>query len=104
LAKTIIMPSGKRANLFTIILVIIVLVSGYVWYSYLKNRPSAAVTSRQQSTEAGKEFVGLLKTLAAVRIDTSFFSSPGFQSLKAGAGLPQTPSARGRNNPFSSLR
>ncbi|MDP3762945.1 MAG: hypothetical protein Q8Q97_02640 [bacterium] len=98
------MPSGKRTNLFTIILVVIVLVSGYVWYSYLKNRPASAVTSVQNGVQAGKEFVGLLKTLAAVRIDASFFSSPGFQSLKAGAGLPQTPSSRGRNNPFSSLR
>ena len=98
------MPSGKRSNLFTIILVLIVLVSGYFWYSYLINRPVSVVTSQQQNTEAGREFVGLLKTLAAVRIDTSFFSSPGFQNLKAGAGLPQTPSSRGRNNHFSPLR
>ena len=95
----------SRTNILTTIFILIILVLGYIWYSYLRSRPTTLVRSVSSALPAqGKEFLTLLKTLESIKLDTSLLQDAAFQNLKEGAVLPEPPSARGRLNPFLPIK
>ncbi len=94
-----------RNNILTMIFILIVLGLGYMWYSYLKSRPSSSLRSVSSALPAeGKEFLALLKTLESLKLDLSFFQDPAFQSLKEVQEPLPAPSSRGRLNPFLPIK
>ncbi|MDP3784950.1 MAG: hypothetical protein Q8R12_02635 [bacterium] len=95
----------SRTNILTTIFILIILILGYVWYSYIRSRPATLVRSVSSTLPVhGKEFLTLLKTLESIKLDTSLLQEATFQNLKEGPSLPETPSARGRLNPFLPIR
>ena len=96
---------ASRTNILTTVFILIVLALGYIWYSYLKSRPTVLVRSVSSALPAEeKEFLTLLKTLESIKLDTSLFQDSVFQNLKEGATLPETPAARGRLSPFLPIK
>lgn len=96
-----------RNNALAIIFVLILIVIGYIWYSYFQSKPGALVEGSGASlagTEGSSEFLALLAILEKLTIDTSFFEDPLFRGLGEKTELPPLPSLIGRANPFAPLK
>jgi hypothetical protein len=93
----------NRSNIFTGILIIVLIALAYLWYSYLQNRPDASVSSVTPNvSEESRQLLVLLQVLEDTKIDISLFQNPLFSNLKEGISLPDFP-PRGRVNPFRPL-
>jgi hypothetical protein len=92
-----------------IIVVIVLVVVGFVVYSYLfKNDKqdqlilnSAGVVNANQ-TYAGREIVVLLSDLRSIKLNDDIFSNPAFKKL-IDFSLPISSEPKGRNNPFAPI-
>ena len=94
----------ERQNILVAVLVIIILITAYIWYNHVQSRPSEAVTrSSEGAIPAAKELLVLLQQLERVRIDTSFFEDPVYKSLIDLTPQIVIPEVRGRINPFAPL-
>lgn len=103
------MPSffKNRTNILVVVFLIVIAALGWLWYSYYGfQEPETGI--RSVSGETGEqsmdqEFLRLLESLEALKIDRSVFQEPVFQSLIDLLPAIETPTAKGRTNPFRPL-
>lgn len=97
-----VMQKPTPRTIVTFLFIALLLVVGYYGYSYLRgdreSKPSSSPA--EEPSLVSKDFLVLVQTLEASKIDTSFFENPLFQELKDGIRLPPLPLQIGRTNPF----
>jgi len=98
---------SSSSNKTTLIIgIIIVVVLGGGWYFYSKGSSSSStsqlISSTPSGTEAGvgADVLSILNSVSSIRIDTSLFSSPAYQSL-VDYSITVPSQAVGRPNPFA---
>ncbi len=100
----------SRNNILTIVLVLVLLATAYIWYAYLSgNSSGSAVGTAGGANVIGtqsNEFLGLLNVLKGIKMDTAFFDDTLFKNLKDATTLEDlgAPGQAGRPNPFQPLR
>ena len=98
---------SSRDNILAVIFVVILIVLGYIWYSYFQSKSGPLVKGNNIPAAGGEgssEFLALLAILEKLTIDTSFFEDPLFRGLGEKTELPPLPSLIGRANPFEPLK
>jgi hypothetical protein len=90
-----------RQTILSIILIVVILTTGFVWYRYI--RQSAAGTPSQSQQSITDERLRQYRQLKNFNPDTSILSDPLFQSLHGSASASSSPPATGRQNPFAPL-
>jgi hypothetical protein len=95
-------PSSNKNTL--IIGLIIVAVLGGAWYFYdsgsSPTSTSSLISSGGASDSVGSGILDILDSVSSIKIDTSFFSSPAYQSL-VDYSIQVPPQNVGRPNPFA---
>lgn len=84
----------NRQTIATIILVIILLALGALWYLYWTRLPS------DESDETPGVSVDSYRQVKNLKLDTALFSDPVFRELKQEVISPPATEAVGRSNPF----
>ncbi|MEN9390455.1 MAG: hypothetical protein RLZZ283_555 [Candidatus Parcubacteria bacterium] len=76
----------------------------YAGYTYMTAKPADELLSETIVTEAGpdQDLIALLFELKAIRLDSTLFEEPTYQSL-VDFGRELVPEQAGRNNPFAPL-
>lgn len=99
------MKKLNRQNIFIIVAILILIVTGYIWYRYLQSRPSELVSrgGEENIVPEARELLVLLKTLEKVEIDTAFFEDRVYKSLLDLTPDISVPAIKGRTNPFAPL-
>lgn len=99
------MKKLNRQNIFIAATIIILIITGYIWYNYIKSRPSELVsrTGEENIVPEARELLILLKTLEKVEIDTAFFEDRVYESLLDLTPDISTPPQKGRANPFAPI-
>jgi hypothetical protein len=94
-------PSNKKTIIIGIVL--IVLLAGG-WYFYKSGSSPASTSSLISSSDGsgsvGTDVLSVLNSVSSIRIDTSLFTSPAYQSL-VDYSIQVPPQAIGRPNPFA---
>ena len=99
-------PSNMKS---AVVVIVIVLICVGIWYFYEKGASpaasSSAITASSPSAAAGESGVGasvlsILQSVSSIKIDTSFFSSPVYQSL-VDYSIAVPPEPVGRTDPFA---
>ena len=85
----------NRQTIFIIVLVLVLGMTGYLWYGYL--HPTTQEHANQQSAAAQ---LANINQVGNIRLDTSLFQDPFFNSLALPQIIPQPDIAPGRQNPF----
>ncbi|MBI2609840.1 hypothetical protein HYW53_01540 [Candidatus Giovannonibacteria bacterium] len=94
----------EKNFLMTIILVIVLLALGFVWYKYFYSTGAAIpVPETGTNIKIDKEFITLANILEKTKIDTAFFDDSLFVNLKKSVPFPEIPENQGRINPFAPL-
>lgn len=103
--------SGIKKNIVFIVMILIVLVVGLVWYSSY-NEPSVAVddespadairdVERDSEYEAVRiQILANIATIEAIRLDTTILQDPAFLVLERPERQAAGPLNPGRPNPF----
>lgn len=95
----------NRQNILMIVLVIIIIITAYIWYGYVRSKPSEIVVrSSEGVVPEAQGLLTLLQAIEKVRIDTSFFEDPVYNTLEDLSPPIIVPETRGRANPFASLQ
>lgn len=84
----------NRQTISTIILVVVLVALGALWYSYWTNRPS------QDSGETPGISIDSYRRVKDLKLNTSLFTDPVFRELKQEVISPPATEAIGRSNPF----
>lgn len=95
------MMESLKQNKNSIIL-LVVLVLGFVWYTFVYKAEEPLITSDQSSTSEllGQDLVSELARLKSLRnINTAFFADPAFVGLYD-IEVPLVQQPLGRQNPF----
>ncbi len=98
-------------NIKIIIAVIVVVVLGYIVYSFMSKPPAEEVAgpgglssqSVQNTSEIGKKLAATLETIRSIRLDRSIIENPVFMSLED-FSTEISPLPVGRDNPFEPVR
>ncbi|MFC1756929.1 hypothetical protein ACFLZC_02120 [Patescibacteria group bacterium] len=91
-----------KTNLIFLILIIAVIGGGFYWY--FKTQDSEwDLTQMAGDAEFGKEFIDTINKVKKLKIDTAFFESEVFKSLKDASSEINPPETTGKRNPFLSL-
>ena len=85
----------NKQTIFTIVLVLAIGVTGYLWYGYLQKSPGESL-NQNQGTQLSR--IGEFKN---IHVDTSLFQDPLFLSLTPPQIIPQPDVTPGRSNPFA---
>jgi hypothetical protein len=99
----------KNSSRSTIVITIIVLVAAAVYYFYYSGGASAtadqsslSIDTTSSTSQVGADVLTLLNEIHSLKIDTTFFQTPAYQSLiDFSVAIPSVPV--GRPNPFSPL-
>ncbi len=88
-----------RKNM-TLVLGILVIGGGlYVYMTYFSKPVGEALVSSESNSPVSQDTLAVLASLHVIKLDTSIFSSPAFESLTS-FGVQLTPENVGRRNPF----
>ena len=95
-----------KQTVLVLILILALAVVGYVWYAYFQSAPETV--TEPAITHGSKTLldrVGALRRLKNLRLDTSVFQDPLFQTLETAPASQELVSGgegeRGRINPFT---
>lgn len=89
-----------RQTIFTILFVIVILATSFVWYRYI--RQPGGVTTTPSDFAATDERLNQYRQLKSLKLDSSVLSDPLFQSLVgASPANASGTSSTGRTNPFA---
>ena len=87
----------NKQTIFTILLVAVLGVTGYLWYGYIGTAPDST-PSQDHGVQLTR--IGQFKN---IQLDTSLFSDPLFKSLTLPPVIPQPDVTPGRDNPFAAF-
>ncbi len=98
------MQSEATRNIILIVIVVAAIVFAYFFFVKKDDtkRVTTAPTTQEQRDPESEKALSLLNELQSIDIDTEFFSSAGFKSLKD-FGRKMPPQEKGRSNPFAPL-
>ena len=88
----------SKQSIFIFILILVLGVTGYLWYGYFQASPPEGSTNQQNQDEIAR--LARVSTLGGVDLDTSLFQDPLFNSLTLPQIIPQPDVPPGRVNPF----
>ncbi len=91
----------KRTNLLTIILILALGVTAYVWYSYLQSNPRQNISSSVKVGATDQQFLILLERLKTIQFDLTLFDDPLFENLQSAGPPLELPLPKPRVNPFA---
>jgi hypothetical protein len=98
----------KKSSLTSTVIIVIVVAVALIAYFYYKGSGSSSQSSSllsQTSTDSsmiGNQILGLLNQIQSLRIDSTLFTDPGYQTLRDfSVAIP--PENVGRSNPFAPL-
>jgi hypothetical protein len=97
-------PSSNKKTLWIGIIIVVVLVGG--WYFYSKGRSGSSTSQLIPSTPndanatVGANVLNVLNSVSSIKIDASFFQTTAYQSL-VDYSITVPPQAVGRPNPFA---
>jgi len=98
----------KASSLKSTVIVIVVIAIVLIAYFYYKGKsaPSASSSLLTQtstdSSQVGTQVLGLLNQIQSLRIDSTLFADPGYQTLRD-YSVEIPPENVGRDNPFAPL-
>ncbi len=101
-------PSSNKKTIIIGVIIVVVLAGG--WYFYGRGGSSASTSQLVSSSSdvnpatgvVGANVLDVLNSVSSINIDTSFFSTPAYQSLvDYSIAVPSQPV--GRANPFAPL-
>ena len=90
----------------TIILILVLAVTGFVWFSYFRSKPSLenSIISLGDKTDFRSDLVQL-RRIRNLKLDTTIFEDKFFQILQSSVQPPVSPAGVGevvgRTNPFT---
>lgn len=91
-----------RQTILTILLIVFILATGFVWFAYLRSSPPAGPPVTPGAEE---ERLAQYRELRNLTPDTALFSDPAFQGLRPARTPPPAGAApkegQGRANPFA---
>lgn len=88
-----------RKNMVPILGVVLLAGGLYVYMTYFAKPPGEAFTSSSQGSPVSQDTLAVLASLHVIKLDTSIFTNPVFESLTS-FGVELTPENVGRRNPF----
>lgn len=86
-----------------IIFLLIIFATALIWFRYFKAKSIPFETGLEKVSDeiaAGKEFIGLIKNIKTIKLDTTIFDDPIYKSLIDFSVVIEIPQKRGRLNPF----
>jgi len=92
-------PEQKKLKIFTIVFVVVVIITLVIVYFGFWRKPSSPTMSVPLPT-TGEEYAADLNNL---KVDWQFLDSQTFKDLKFFGENPVTPGDKGRQNPFLSF-
>ncbi len=84
----------SKQSIFSIVLLLVLGITGYLWYGYFQSAPAQDTTQSQNTSLTG---IGRFNN---IQLDTSLFQDPLFLSLTLPPLIPQPDVTPGRVNPF----
>ncbi len=90
-----------KKNLLAIVGAGVILIGGYLYFMYFSGGSSGGPLVSQESV-VSQDLLTTLTSLHTIKLDTSVFSDPSFQSL-SDFGVIIPPQTAGRQNPFLPL-
>ena len=86
----------SKQNIFIAVFVLILGITGYLWYGYFQVAPADTGAAQNQTSS-----LLAVSRLQNVQLDTSLFQDPLFLSLTPPRIIPQPDVTPGRTNPFA---
>jgi len=97
--------SSSKKTIISVAVIIVVLLIGYFYFSggsASSNTSSLTQTQTAASVQVGTRILNLLNQIKSLRIDTSLFKNPAYQTLTDySVAIPEV--EVGRPNPFAPL-
>jgi hypothetical protein len=91
----------QTTNIILAAFIIVFLLFGYFWYTKFREDSAGAGSSLPSRERVlGQEFISALNKIKTIKIDTDFFGSEEFRSLKDLTPNVELPEETGRDNPF----
>lgn len=86
----------NRQGIFSLILVLVLGITGYLWYQYLRSSPGQEGESSRLAARLSE-----VSRFRNVQLDTSIFQDRFFNSLTLPQEAPELEVTPGRSNPFA---
>ena len=89
-----------KQNKVAVLAGVIVILLGYVYFTYFASSTAPILTSSDQSVTLSQNLLVTLQNLHTIKLDSSIFSDPAFLSL-SDFGVTIPTENVGRRNPFA---
>ena len=86
----------SKQSIFSIVLILVLILTGYVWYGYVQAPGGDTASSQNQNSQTLQ-----VSRLQNIQLDASLLSDPLFTVLSPPQIIPQPDVAPGRINPFA---